>query len=108
MALFANNRRLSPNDPTLSLQSNNPFRNRAPSPSAPVGAPSSLQTTQQARMSRNPFLDASEIPAAAPATKSNVSGGLTEDMFVRVTLPYLLLGRSALCLQSTMRAPAGL
>ncbi|TKA31503.1 hypothetical protein B0A54_15637 [Friedmanniomyces endolithicus] len=86
MALFTNNRRLSPNDPTLSLQSNNPFRNRAPSPSAPVGAPSSSQTTQQARMSRNPFLDASEIPAAAPATKSNVSGGLTEDMFKDLSL----------------------
>ncbi|KAK0272865.1 hypothetical protein LTR35_012535 [Friedmanniomyces endolithicus] len=82
MAVSTNNRQLSPNDPTLNLQSNNPFRNRAPSPTPPVGAPSASLKTQQARMSRNPFLDASEMPA----TKSNVSGGLTEDMFKDLSL----------------------
>ncbi|TKA77016.1 hypothetical protein B0A55_01956 [Friedmanniomyces simplex] len=77
---------------TLNLSSNNPFRNRAPSPSPPTGAPSSAQqqqqqhNTQQARMSRNPFLDASEIPATAPATKGNVSSGLTEDIFKDLSL----------------------
>ncbi|KAK4973925.1 hypothetical protein LTR42_005915 [Elasticomyces elasticus] len=97
MAVPAINRQPSPNGLSLNLSSNNPFRNRAtsPPPTTNGGVPSPQLVppphNPQRRMSRNPFLDASEIPTAAPAPKgSNVSGGLTEDIFVRVSRDTVL------------------
>ncbi|KAK4961512.1 hypothetical protein LTR10_002002 [Elasticomyces elasticus] len=93
MAVPAINRQPSPNGLSLNLSSNNPFRNRAtsPPPTTNGGVPSPQLVppphNPQRRMSRNPFLDASEIPTAAPAPKgSNVSGGLTEDIFKDLSL----------------------
>lgn len=79
---------------TLSLSSNNPFRNRAASPNSPSGQPSPLDPPRP--VSRNPFLDgtstntkssqrspdkmsfASDAMAPRPALTGNAA-----DLFVR-------------------------
>lgn len=71
---------------SVNLSSNNPFRNRAVSPGLLSSSPRSFDTANN-RMSRNPFLDASDFPPAPPPSKE--VNGLTADIFVSA-LPALL------------------
>lgn len=78
---------------SVNLSSNNPFRNRAVSPGLLSSSPRSFDTANN-RMSRNPFLDASDFPPAPPPSKE--VNGLTADIFVSaLSLPFSLLRESA-------------
>jgi hypothetical protein len=72
---------------TISLGSNNPFRNRALSPTSPKPAPERPRST-------NPFLDDNEIasPLSDPEIKSQTETGSsltgnTAELFVRLEGP---------------------
>lgn len=79
---------------SLNLKSNNPFRNRAtsPSPHSATSPPPPFTSSTNRAMSKNPFLDASEVSTSP--TKNEQSGGLTAGVFVslparEIALPVL-------------------
>ncbi|KAI7207413.1 hypothetical protein KC333_g9433 [Hortaea werneckii] len=90
----APDRQPSPNRQTIAFSSNNPFRNRGTSPSPQSGAfPIAPPPPQQApppprpsNMSKNPFLDASELTSSPRKGSAPPTAGVTEDIFKDLSL----------------------
>ncbi|KAI6886020.1 Pal1-domain-containing protein [Hortaea werneckii] len=100
----APDRQPSPNRQTIAFSSNNPFRNRGTSPSPQSGAfpiapppPQQQQQQQQqqqrgpppprpSNMSKNPFLDASEMTSSPRKGSAPPTAGVTEDIFKDLSL----------------------
>ncbi|EME50237.1 hypothetical protein DOTSEDRAFT_68944 [Dothistroma septosporum NZE10] len=84
-------RQRSPIGLTLNLSSNNPFRNRATSPS-PLNSPFSESPSKQLRpMSRNPFLDSSDYNSAPNRADAVTNGrsnahAIPDDIFGELSL----------------------
>ncbi|KAI7197886.1 hypothetical protein KC324_g4082, partial [Hortaea werneckii] len=92
----APDRQPSPNRQTIAFSSNNPFRNRGTSPSPQSGAfpiaPPPLPQQQAhppprpSNMSKNPFLDASELTSSPRKGSAPPTAGVTEDIFKDLSL----------------------
>ncbi|KAI6852665.1 hypothetical protein KC323_g9463 [Hortaea werneckii] len=91
----APDRQPSPNRQTIAFSSNNPFRNRGTSPSPQSGAfPIAPPPPQQqapppprpSNMSKNPFLDASELTSSPRKGSAPPTAGVTEDIFKDLSL----------------------
>ncbi|KAI7551378.1 hypothetical protein KC331_g2596 [Hortaea werneckii] len=93
----APDRQPSPNRQTIAFSSNNPFRNRGTSPSPQSGAfpiaPPPPPPQQQApppprpsNMSKNPFLDSSELTSSPRKGSAPPTAGVTEDIFKDLSL----------------------
>ncbi|KAI7344415.1 hypothetical protein KC354_g15184, partial [Hortaea werneckii] len=108
----APDRQPSPNRQTIAFSSNNPFRNRGTSPSPQSGAfpiaPPPLPQQQAhppprpSNMSKNPFLDASEMTSSPRKGSAPPTAGVTEDIFV--SLPPS--GVDSMSVSDTCRAAA--
>ncbi|KAI7672296.1 hypothetical protein KC319_g5360, partial [Hortaea werneckii] len=89
----APDRQPSPNRQTIAFSSNNPFRNRGTSPSPQSGAfpiapppPQQQPPPRPSNMSKNPFLDASELTSSPRKGSAPPTAGVTEDIFKDLSL----------------------
>ncbi|OAA48569.1 Pal1 cell morphology protein [Metarhizium rileyi] len=101
---------------SITLSSNNPFRNRAASPASPdVAAASSTSspfddpTPGQRPISRNPFLDQSQQPSKLPSTaftRLEHKSLSAEDIFDSLTLDDTMVNEKLLPALTAQRRPS--